>query len=212
MYDFVDARVLTAYEQVVGQWDVTLRPNGWKKSKVFSMLFPPLRSMDEDELAMARDKSMQCRLSIFSNGTFSMVDGSSSNDVLLPLRGTWKLQPNPYCITDRQYDQLVLESYPRVQKRASDESVVQRVIPQLKCRVWGRYGSGPIRKFMGYTRTKSRMTHGTLLWNVQQENLPPWISRRVCASFTAKPIEGTSDASVQVEEEEEDYECENDDL
>jgi hypothetical protein len=56
------------------------------------------------------------------------------------------------------------------------------------------------------------MTHGTVLWNVQQENLPPWISRRVCASFTAKPIEGTSDASVQVEEEEEDYEYENDDL
>ena len=175
------------------------------------MLFPPL-SRNENKLAMStRDKKMQCKLSVFSNGTFSMMDASSNDDVLLlPLRGTWKLRPNPYCITDRQYDELVLESFPRIQKRASDESIVQRVVPTLKCRVWGRYGSGPIRKFMGYTRPKSRMTHGTILWNVQQEHLPPWKSRRVCASFTAKPIEGTSDA-VQVEEEE-DFEYDNDDL
>ena len=188
----VDARVLTPYEQAVGQWVVTLTSNGWRRSKVPSMLFPSLKTA-ANELP-CETNTMHCHLSVFSNGTFVMDAPSNLASTRMSLRGQWKLQPNPYCITDRQYDQLVLESYPRVQKRAFDEQVLQRVILRLQCRVWGRYGSGPIRQFLGFRsgRIMSRMTHGTIVWNVQQSqetNLPWWKSRRVCASFTAKPIE-----------------------
>jgi hypothetical protein len=209
----VGARVLTAYEQAVGQWDVTLKSNGWKKSEIPSMLFPPLKP-SEVSSAVVNDVDMNkpthCQLFIFPNGTFVM-DAPVSSSERLPLRGQWKLQPNPYCITDRQYDQLVLESYPRVQKRASDEQVLQRVDINLQCRVCGRYGSNPMKRFMGYKtgRSSSRMTHGTLLWNVkqsQENNMPRWKSRRVCASFTAKPIESSS-----FEEEFDEVDYDNDD-
>jgi len=211
----IDARVLTPYEQAVGQWDVTVKANGWKKSKVSSMLFPPLKSVllsgdvDIDSCLpdTVNNNNMHCHLSIFPNGTFVMDAPSDDNGKnRMPLRGNWKLQPNPYCITDRQYDQLVLESYPRVQKQ--QEQVLQRVDMRLQCRVWGRYGSGPIRKFMGHDnvgRSMSRITHGTLLWNVRESQEPPWKSQRVCASFTAKPVESSNE-----EEEEEDFDDEDD--
>lgn len=141
--------------------------------------------------AATKRKRVQCHLDIFPNGTFC-IDTSEDR---MPVRGEWRLNPNPYCITDRQYDQLVLESYPRVQKRitADNEEVLQRVRLQLQCRVWGRYGSDPIRRIMGYQtgRSMARMTHGTLLWKVQESqqiNLPRWKARRICATFTARPI------------------------
>lgn len=200
-----EARVLTPYEQAVGQWNVALKPSGWKKSQVPSLLFPPLREsvLSNNAASVTTNKhsnnGMNCQLSIFGNGTFVMKRDTPSNSTdTLPIRGKWKVQPNPYCITDRQYDQLILESYPRVQKRASDNETLQKVDLRLQCRVWGRYGSGPIRRFMGFNnqgRSMSRMTHGTLLWNVKQSQepkLPPWKSRRICASFTAKPIDSST--------------------
>jgi hypothetical protein len=181
----VDAGVLTPYEQTIGQWNVSLR---CAANEVSAMLFP------SREQAATKQKRVHCHLDIFPNGTFCM-DASQDR---MPVRGEWKLKPNPYCITDRQYDQLVLESYPRVQKRIiadnEEEEVLQRVKLQLQCRVWGRYGSDPIRRFVGYQtgRSMARMTHGTLLWNVQESqqiNISRWKSRCICATFTARPIE-----------------------
>ena len=208
------ARVMTPYEQAVGQWNVTLKANGWNKKEVPSMLFPPIKSTvlsNDVDAVIPPDTNtiMQCQLSLFSNGTFVM---NASNKNRMPLRGNWKVQPNPYCITDRQYDQLVLQSYPRLQKQ--DDCVLQKVDMQLQCRVWGRYGSGPIRRFMGHNRvgrSMSRMTHGTLLWNVkesQETKVPYWKSRRVCASFTAKPVE----SSEEDDDGEEDFDYVNDDF
>ena len=69
-------------------------------------------------------KAYSCQLSLFPNGTFTLrpserdhnhVPSSSSTvtDGRLLLRGRWKVEANPYCITDRFYDELHLESYPR---------------------------------------------------------------------------------------------------
>jgi hypothetical protein len=76
-----------------------------------------------------RSQVIPCRLSLYANGTFGMVTDhhhhhhhqhpnsniqSSSSSLLI--RGKWTIQTNPYCVTDRFYDDIVLESYPRVQK------------------------------------------------------------------------------------------------
>jgi hypothetical protein len=77
-------------------------------------LFPTLCRYDE------------CKLSLFSNGTFEIVpprvddetsssSSSLSSSNLLAVHGKWKVQRNPYCVTDRFFDQVRLESYPRVQ-------------------------------------------------------------------------------------------------
>jgi hypothetical protein len=198
----VDARFLTPYEQAIGQWDVSLK---CADTEVPSMLFP------SGDGAAFSQKRVQCHLDIFSNGTFCMNAPNEKDP--MPVRGQWKLQPNPYCITDRQYDQLVLESYPRVQKRITakhdKEEVLQRVGIRLQCRLWGRYGSDPIRKLLGYRRGRcmARMTHGTLLWNVVESHLgdlPRWKARRVCATFEARPIQDES-SSQHDDDPDDDY-------
>ena len=83
----------------------------------------------------AYSRNIPCCLSLYANGTFGLTGRSTSNcDNITPsmrqqnqqplkkslslllIRGKWKLLTNPYCVTDRFYDQIVLESFPRVQK------------------------------------------------------------------------------------------------
>jgi hypothetical protein len=97
----------------------------------------------------------ECQLAVFSNRTFALWpvvakaataatlgqeginDGGSSSaphywrtQQRLPIRGEWTVLSNPYCVTDRYYDDLHLTSYPRVQTR----SVVIREQQQPKDR------------------------------------------------------------------------------
>lgn len=161
-----------------------------------------------------RTRNCSCRLSVFPNGTFTLEppmesvgvgggdlhqreeerDGgtpSAAAPKILPVRGQWRLDRNPYCATDRFYDGLVLSSYPRAQKRilkkdagrkdklggllpeddAESLTTLKRVRFDLRCRLHGRYTEGGlIRRLVGYERyERGRMTHGTLL----REQLAP---------------------------------------
>jgi hypothetical protein len=220
----VDSKSLNAYEQAIGDWKVEL---SCSRKTSETLLFPLTKSAATSlEQPVARDAEkapscwkrgrVDCRLSIFTNGTFvlapySCKDGTEEVPLSLqhlPVRGTWELFPNPYCITDRYYDQLTLKSYPRVKKRGDNE-ILQTAQMRLDCHVCGRYGSGAVRKFLGKPvgRIGSRMNQGTLVWEIQQDGqrkekkLPWWRKRRVCATFTGRPIEKEEKSTVLAGEE-----------
>jgi hypothetical protein len=83
----------------------------------------------------ARKRRYSCRLAVFANQTFVLrpeeeeeedSESKRSSTVqepgtgrrrLLPVRGQWSVLSNPYCVTDRFYDNLRLVSYPRVQTK-----------------------------------------------------------------------------------------------
>eukprot|EP00978_Attheya_sp_CCMP212_P026605 scaffold87877_cov45-Attheya_sp.AAC.1 len=79
----------------------------------------------------------------------SMGKESESVGERMGMRGRWKLVPNPYCITDRQYDELTLYSHPRVQFNWFGDTILKRARLELRCRIWGRYGAKSIRSLMG---------------------------------------------------------------
>lgn len=85
-----------------------------------------------------------------------------------PLRGEWYLTPNPYCVTDRHYDELLLVSEPRMRRRSK---MIEKARVELRCQVWGRYGAGAVRKRIGlkHGRIRGRMTHGTIV--IVKENV-----------------------------------------
>lgn len=79
-------------------------------------------------------------------------------------RGEWFLTPNPYCITDRHFDTLLLVSEPRM-RRIERAGMIEKATVELRCKIWGRYGAGAVREKigLGHGRIKGRMTHGTIV-------------------------------------------------
>jgi hypothetical protein len=130
--------------------------------------------------------SLYCSLSMCPDGTFVLkpkVVGRHAEQGRLVMRGHWDVLANPYCITDRFYDQLQLKSLPRaalVSTEAGSRQAYGSV--DLSCRVWGRHVRS---KMLG---RRAWMTHGTLLW--KDDGLTsvksPARTRRVLASFSAK--------------------------
>jgi len=156
-----------------------------------------------------RQKRLECELRLNSDGTFVLSPPSSldrrgidSNvGKRVPLEGCWKLRQNPYCVTDRHYDQLSLVSYPKVRlhssvvdseaKETSQHDISERdtVTLEMRCKVWGRYGSNTIRRLLNYPLGKdaSRLTQGTLSAKFSQPDAHKNRVRRVvCATFQAK--------------------------
>ncbi len=142
-----------------------------------------------------------------------------------PLRGIWKLNPNPYCVTDRQYDELILKSIPKVrmsleqQDAEEDEGMKpsksrEKIIVELNCNVWGRFGSNPIRHMLKRPRGKDagRLTHGTLSivktttsCSDDDSGITDSIRRVICGTFNARsaPLQYQEAQSEMSEEEEE---------
>ena len=167
---------LSAYEQALGDWHLKIKTIGGKLGgeQISQVIFPS---------SSVAKRALDCRLSLFQNGTFTLAPEPNGG---MPLNGRWELGRNPYCPTDRFYDDLLLESYPRVLKRTGEEEVLQRVGFQLKCRIYGRYS--------GHERRLGRMNHGMLLRKDQLSDPPRtllgwWKQRRVCASFTGTAID-----------------------
>lgn len=81
-----------------------------------------------------------------------------------PLQGEWFLTPNPYCVTDRHFDTLLLVSEPRMRRRQGSV-IIEKATVELRCKIWGRYGVGAVRKKIGlkHGRVRGRMTHGTVV-------------------------------------------------
>lgn len=209
-----DAHLLSAYELAIQNWDLTLNCGNWKEGP--ELLFPLRKSaieagIEHDDSNSTnkfwRKKSITCDLSLFTNGTFALKPKDTFRaptntqvpPTSMPLRGKWMLRHNPYCITDRHYDELELACFPRVQRKISksdgsqtEDQIMQEVRIKLKCRVKGRYSSSAIRNFCGYSQGKSmgRISCGTLLWDVVQSStgeIPWWKRRQIGATFMGRP-------------------------
>ena len=218
----VHAQLLHPLDLVLGRWNVNLSR---KDRKLFeSMIFPPdvraktTSSVDDSikkdlEPTLQRYKRrLQCELILETDGTFVLNPPSepqrnsdeieSTQTNRLPLRGNWMLRPNPYCVTDRQYDELTLISNPKVRYYGHNKSTTtdtqEKVTLEIRCKVWGRFGSNTIRSLLRRPRGRNagRLTHGTLsirkdVIDTELESdssaLTSNCRRAVCATFNAKP-------------------------
>ena len=126
------------------------------------------------------------------SSTSSIATASSdmvSSNKHQPLQGEWYLTPNPYCVTDRQYDTLLLVSEPRMRRirsqysskrllptlsrllsfissaQSSSSMVIERATVELRCKLYGRYSMGSIRNILGmkHGRSCGRMVCGSIV-------------------------------------------------
>jgi len=166
-----------------------------------------------------RRRRLDCELTLDGDGTFTLTPPASfleddtkdeseqSNECIRqPLRGYWILRPNPYCVTDRQYDTLTLKSIPKVRINPQESSdsdtnpVKEQITLEMHCKVWGRYGSNTIRHLLGRPCGKDagRLTHGTLsvvkIVRDDKDDLEDVFNREdstrrvLCATFKARHI------------------------
>jgi len=66
----------------------------------------------------AESNEVKCILSIEQNGDFTLTPKINEISSMMPpmwatLRGQWNIESTCYCVTDRHYDDLTLQSYPR---------------------------------------------------------------------------------------------------
>jgi hypothetical protein len=152
---------------------------------------------------------VSCILNLEKNGKFSLslveesneknftpdkIEESSSNTMKYqPLKGEWFLTPNPYCVTDRHYDELLLVSEPRIRR----SNTVEKARVELRCQVWGRYGAGAVRRKLGmkHGRVRGRMTHGSIVIVKQQSSDVHEIGRgkerKKSSTATTREVVGT---------------------
>lgn len=178
----VQAKNWNAQELAVGEWEVTLM-GGWFFDP--SSIFPRQSLRDHDRLPIKRKpwgSSLDCSLSLCQDGTFVLTPKKGSTSRRLAIRGHWDVLSNPYCITDRFYDQLRLKSYPRKALNAQHKKGISLVGSwDLNCRVWGRHNKSITLGRKGW------MTHGALVWKDAKKTLLH--PRRIVASFSAKRVD-----------------------
>lgn len=154
-------------------------------------------------------RSVSCVLNLEKNGKFSLslaeeADGKDDRyEKGAPdegdrpasikhqaLRGEWYLTPNPYCVTDRHYDELLLVSETRTRRRSN---IRERARVEMRCQVWGRYGAGAVRKKIGieHGRIRGRMNHGTIIIVKEyvEDGIGRWKGRR--KTSTIREVVGT---------------------
>jgi len=138
---------------------------------------------------LTRVRRHHCRMELFSNGTFALHPledvGSRDNNVwtreressdsILPIHGYWKVRPNPYCVTDRFYDDLLLVSFPRVEKEVIQDGKKNGALTKEKqrfrlecyCRLRGHFsdGGGILGRWRIQTRKRptARLSRGTIV-------------------------------------------------
>lgn len=252
--------MLDSDELLVGKWDVSIRCDPrWFQSE----LFPPKMSVAASEFADENDqrpkrrlfpsrRSHPCQLKVFSNGTFCLSPKQDEhdrhhqanncarrslpadrNDSYLAVRGRWKVHANPYCVTDRFFDEITLTSYKRVQKivldpnsssetTAGSSKVLKQGSFQMKCRLTGHFTPGRLarrlrRNHFGWYG-KGSLSRGLLLWEQQQTTSPcdkDHTTRRntplsLRASFSGKRwVPPLSIIHSRDDDEEEDFQYEN---
>ena len=216
--DHAVSRLLSAYDQAYGTWRATLRKGFFRRHWLLEsssdnegdlqLLFPELRGGNVTAQATDRIRhpvsSVTCDLSLERNGRFCLaLSEAGSNEAHAPLRGEYYLTPNPYCVTDRWYDELLLESSPRTRRLYFDDcTIVERATVQMTCRIRGRYGSGSVRSIMGleHGRCRGRMTHGAILMRKEREvhrasgeTKKAPTERIVIGTFSALPVPANLD-------------------
>jgi len=220
------ARTLDSYELAVGDWNMTMRCRKSSfTSEVFPPQFAVeqqgQRKRQGWQLWKDAPQSYDCRLSLFPNGTFALqpknddwnrVSGyhqqpasrddedngprDDSSPLYVPIHGRWKLDANPYCVTDRAFDSVTLTSRSRVQTRMTPTTLLpetqQRLQLLLQCRLSGRFTEGGLaRRLKGAENyTRGRCSRGVILAQPQLQKLDITSRRRqrdkVVASFSAR--------------------------
>jgi hypothetical protein len=183
-YALTPPRPLNAVQLAVGTWDVTIRSVGLF-GDIESRIFPHSTMQSAKDLGRRKNQknnrgNMRCYLSIAEDGTFVLKRRDDPSDSFrasfrhptLPMRGRWKVMPNPHCVTDRFYDEISLESYPRQQ--IGRKCILQTVKMTFHGYLWGKNGMGkggkksfialPVDNSEYDRRPYGRLTHGTLAW------------------------------------------------
>lgn len=218
------ADLLTGYEMAIGRWELTWRqslfeqrdfieevifprtaasPNADSASNANATSFPLI---DDTPVAPKRQRrkmrrcNLLCSLDLKSDGTFSLEPiQTQDNYARQPLKGEWILQQNPYCVTDRQFDSLLLLSYPRVKRIKGWDK--QFAMLEMRCRLQGRFGMKSIRDICGWRhgRSAGKITNGSVMLVRREQHgdvdlrktrffIPKWRRKIIIAEFKAKPI------------------------
>lgn len=149
-----------------------------------------------------RRRTLVCSLDIKSDGTFGLKPISQIDDgdyARQPLKGEWILQQNPYCVTDRQFDTLVLLTYPRCLRIKEWDK--QFAMLEMRCQLYGRFGMKSIRDFVGWShgRSAGKMVRGSIMLVRREQHgdvdlrktrffVPRWRRKIIIAKFSARPI------------------------
>jgi hypothetical protein len=200
-----ESRMLDSNELLVGDWDLSIRCDpAWFDSE----LFPPRQflagSSDNEDGTIETKKHRlgrfsrrhhPCHLQVFPNGTFCLSPKQQQLDIdknILAVSGRWKVRPNPYCVTDRFYDEIVLTSYPRVQKKITpvspdiNQNVLKKGAIRMQCQMSGHFSAGRLtRRFCKNSAYgKGSLSRGILLW--ENRASPNSIPRAFRASFSGR--------------------------
>ena len=171
-----------ASQLAIGEWDLFLKCS---RDVYESVLFPHVKTHAPATLVprLQWEREYPCRLSMFSNGTFSLepklepMSQRQLNAVLTSIHGKWKALPNPYCATDRYYDELIFCSNSRVERQLprsgllpwtdQKETLLKKIRFRLNCRLHGQYWSSDglaFHAFGGKTASaRGRLSHGVLM-------------------------------------------------
>lgn len=155
-----------------------------------------------------------CHLSIFPNGTFALMGPDNNHqhnnnnaNSRLSVHGRWSAPNNPYCATDRSYQSIHLESYPRRQRlllsKPNDSEgavLLQRNQLVLHGRLEGQFRRQGLLQRSPQKSAVGSITHGKIVQenlssNNESSSLSPWYRRPrpVVASFTAQQIASSAD-------------------
>ena len=148
--------------------------------------------------------SLDCVLSIHPDGTFVLAPSSTKSVERIPVSekrtestglssilGSWNVLSNPYCLTDRIYDQISFTSYPRQKIAATrdgaEEKVLQTFQLTMNSRLFGRHNRQVSRQVTeGERKCCGKMTRGTIVWReLYGVSRKKKLHRPVLASFSA---------------------------
>jgi hypothetical protein len=230
---FTSARNLDSKELSIGVWNVTMKCR--RSSFTSDVFPPRIARERPNQTTKRRQwlptwgdasRSFDCQLNLFSNGTFALQprdekswthlagtnnipssnqDDSHQQPPYLAVHGRWNVQSNPYCVTDRSYDEVTLASVPRVQTRITPDTepaevqAQQRLRLLMQCRLSGHCTDGGLaRRLQGSdSYSRGRISRGVILSQdelspVQKQdtdsNSKPWWKshNKVVASFSAR--------------------------
>jgi hypothetical protein len=202
-----------ASQLAIGEWDIVLKCS---RDIYESVLFPHVKAREPSALVpRLKDIAPQvypCRLCIFANSTFCLEPRdtggwyrqSFQDPHLNSIRGKWKAKPNPYCATDRYFDEIMLSSLSRVERQLpkkvgpwpwarKNEMLLKKIKFHLSCRLYGQFwdssrSTGHIldgnEKYV-----RGRMSHGVLVTDQMDGADKPsewWRKRVIAGSFAGR--------------------------
>ena len=182
------AKKIDSHDLLIGDWEASVR-----LTTAGSRTGPGLRRQ-QPHAHRQHARNIPCRLSLYANGTFGLTD-RRYNDPRVPIRpqpqpqpqpeqqvhspslllirGKWRLHTNPYCVTDRFYDTVLLETSVR-------RLPIRQVRLKLQCRLSGHFSNGHRRTFLQrrnhlkhdnyYYYARGKMTHGVVTLEEEEED------------------------------------------